>query len=277
MIKVAIPGGSRPEILEVITKAKQLYKDVVSFFVFDTEENIDSNDVWVYEQCETEGDSVKRAVEMAATGGAQVLMKGMVQTRTLLKEVLQKEYNLRGQSVLSHVALVDLPGNNRQLLLTDAAMNITPTSEQLKQIADNAIDVAHRIGIPQPKVAMISSAETFNPKMPSSVLASEVVSLFKGSENALVAGPISFDLATSKEAADHKGYDGVIQGDADILVVPTIDVGNVIYKAFSVIGNAVIGGTIVGAKVPIVLTSRSDSAESKMYALDFAVRQVRDL
>lgn len=277
MIKVAIPGGSRPEILEVITKAKQLYKDVVSFFVFDTEENIDSNDVWVYEQCETEGDSVKRAVEMAATGDAQVLMKGMVQTRTLLKEVLQKEYNLRGQSVLSHVALVDLPGNNRQLLLTDAAMNITPTSEQLKQIADNAIDVAHRIGIPQPKVAMISSAETFNPKMPSSVLASEVVSLFKGSENALVAGPISFDLATSKEAADHKGYDGVIQGDADILVVPTIDVGNVLYKAFSVIGNAVIGGTIVGAKVPIVLTSRSDSAESKMYALDFAVRQVRDL
>ncbi|MFC6119417.1 phosphate acyltransferase [Macrococcoides bohemicum] len=277
MIKVAIPGGSRPEILEVITKAKQLYKDVVSFFVFDTEENIDSNDVWVYEQCETEGDSVKRAVEMAATGDAQVLMKGMVQTRTLLKEVLQKEYNLCGQSVLSHVALVDLPGNNRQLLLTDAAMNITPTSEQLKQIADNAIDVAHRIGISQPKVAMISSAETFNPKMPSSVLASEVVSLFKGSENALVAGPISFDLATSKEAADHKGYDGVIQGDADILVVPTIDVGNVIYKAFSVIGNAVIGGTIVGAKVPIVLTSRSDSTESKMYALDFAVRQVRDL
>lgn len=277
MIKVAIPGGSRPEILEVITKAKQLYKDVVSFFVFDTEENIDSNDVWVYKQCETEGDSVKRAVEMAATGDAQVLMKGMVQTRTLLKEVLQKEYNLRGQSVLSHVALVDLPGNNRQLLLTDAAMNITPTSEQLKQIADNAIDVAHRIGILQPKVAMISSAETFNPKMPSSVLASEVVSLFKGSENALVAGPISFDLATSKEAADHKGYDGVIQGDADILVVPTIDVGNVIYKAFSVIGNAVIGGTIVGAKVPIVLTSRSDSTESKMYALDFAVRQVRDL
>lgn len=276
MIKVAIPGGSRPEILEVIAKAKQLYKDVVSFFVFDTEENIDSNDVWIYEKCETEEDSVKRAVEMAATGDAQILMKGMVQTRTVLKEVLQKEYNLRGQSVLSHVALVDLPGNNRQLLLTDAAMNITPTSEQLKQIADNAIDVAQRIGIAQPKVAMISSAETFNPKMPSSILASEVVSLFKGSEDALVAGPISFDLATSKEAAEHKGYDGIIQGDADILVVPTIDVGNVLYKAFSVIGNAVIGGTIVGAKVPIVLTSRSDSTDSKLYALDFAVRQVRD-
>lgn len=277
MIKVVIPGGSRPEILEVITKAKQLYKDVVSFFVFDTEENIDSNDVWIYEQCETKEDSVKSAVEMAATGDAQILMKGMVQTRTVLKEVLQKEHDLRNQSVLSHVALVDLPGNNRQLLLTDAAMNITPTTEQLKQIADNAIEVAHRIGISQPKVAMISSAETFNPKMPSSVLASEVVSLLKSSENALVAGPISFDLATSKEAAEHKGYDGVIQGDADILVVPTIDVGNVLYKAFSVIGNAVIGGTIVGAKVPIVLTSRSDSPESKLYALDFAVRQVRDI
>lgn len=277
MIKVAIPGGSRPEILEVITKAKQLYIDVVSFFIFDTEENIDSDEVWIYERCESEEACVKRAVEMAAAGDAQVLMKGMVQTRTVLKEVLQKEHNLRSQSVLSHIALVDLPGNNRQLLLTDAAMNITPTSEQLKQITDNAIEVAHRIGISQPKVAMISSAETFNPKMPSSVLASEVVSLFEDREDMLIAGPISFDLATSKEAAEHKGYDGVIQGDADILVVPTIDVGNVLYKAFSVIGNAIIGGTIVGAKVPIVLTSRSDSPESKLYALDFAVRQVRDI
>lgn len=277
MIKVAIPGGSRPEILEVITKAKQLYIDVVSFFIFDTEENIDSDEVWIYERCESEEACVKRAVEMAAAGDAQVLMKGMVQTHTVLKEVLQKEHNLRSQSVLSHIALVDLPGNNRQLLLTDAAMNITPTSEQLKQITDNAIEVAHRIGISQPKVAMISSAETFNPKMPSSVLASEVVSLFEDREDMLIAGPISFDLATSKEAAEHKGYDGNIKGDADILVVPTIDVGNVLYKAFSVIGNAVIGGTIVGAKVPIVLTSRSDSPESKLYALDFAVRQVRDI
>lgn len=277
MIKVAIPGGSRPEILEVITKAKQLYIDVVSFFIFDTEENIDSDEVWIYEQCESEEACVKRAVEMAAAGDAQVLMKGMVQTRTVLKEVLQKEHNLRSQSVLSHVALVDLPGNSRHILLTDAAMNITPTSEQLKQITDNAIDVAHRIGISQPKVAMISSAETFNPKMPSSVLASEVVSLFEDREDMLIAGPISFDLAISKEAAEHKGYDGNIKGDADILVVPTIDVGNVLYKAFSVIGNAIIGGTIVGAKVPIVLTSRSDSTESKLYALDFAVRQVRDI
>lgn len=277
MIKIAIPGGSRPEILEVITKAKQLYKDVVSFFVFDTEENIDSNEIWTYEHCETEEESVKRAVEMAAAGDAQVLMKGMVQTRTVLKEILQKEHNLRGQSLLSHVALVDLPGNKRQLLLTDAAMNITPTTEQLKQIADNAIDVAHRIGILQPKVAIISSAETFNPKMPSSVLANDVVGLFKDSKDVLVAGPISLDLAISKDAAKHKGYDGAIQGDADVLIVPTIDVGNVLYKAFSVIGNAIIGGTIVGAKVPVVLTSRSDSSESKLYALDFAIRQVRDI
>ncbi|WP_414044350.1 phosphate acyltransferase [Macrococcus animalis] len=276
MIKVAIPGGSRAEILDVVTKAKQLYKDVVSFFVFDTEDNIDTDNVWTYEQCESEEESVKRSVEMAAAGDAQVLMKGMVQTSTVLKEVLKKEHHLRGQSVLSHVAMINLPGNDKPILLTDAAMNISPTTEQLKQITDNVIDVCHRIGIYCPKVAMISSAETYNPKMPSSVLAHDVTELFKGSKDAMVSGPISLDLAISKDAVEHKGYKGSIAGDADVLVVPTIDVGNVLYKAFAVIGNAVIGGTIVGAKIPIVLTSRSDSTESKLYALDFAVQQVRD-
>lgn len=276
MIKVAIPGGSRQEILDVVIKAKQIYKDFVSFFVFDTEENVDNDHVWTYEQCDSEEESVKRAVQMAAAGDAQVLMKGIVQTRTVLKEVLQKEHNLRGQSVLSHVALVNLPGNNKPILLTDAAMNITPTTEQLKQITDNVIDVCHRIGIDCPKVAMISSAETYNPKMPSSVLAHDVTGMFEGSKDAIVSGPISLDLAISKDAVEHKGYKGPVAGDAEVLVVPTIDVGNVLYKAFAVIGNAVVGGTIVGAKVPIVLTSRSDSTESKLYALDFAVQQVRN-
>ncbi|MCE4956586.1 phosphate acyltransferase [Macrococcoides caseolyticum] len=275
MIKIAIPGGSRPEILEVITRAKQIYKDVVSFFVFDRKENIDNADVWVYEQCATDEDSVKKAVEMVARGEAQILMKGIVETRTILKEVLQKKHNLKNQSVLSHVAMVNLPGN-KPLLLTDAAMNINPTTDQLKQITDNAINVCHRIGIACPKVAIISSAESFNSKMPSSVLAHDVAKRFGGNSDAIVAGPISLDLAISIDAVKHKGYTGAIAGDADVLVVPTIDVGNVLYKAFSVIGKAVIGGTIVGAKVPIVLTSRSDSTESKLYALDFAVRQVRD-
>ncbi|MGK0553494.1 phosphate acyltransferase [Macrococcus capreoli] len=274
MIKIAIPGGSRPEILEVVTKAKLLYKDVVSFFVFDTKENIGNSDVWIYEQCESDEHSVKQAVTMAARGEAQVLMKGIVETRTVLKEVLQKEHNLRGQSVLSHVALVNLPGN-KPLLLTDAAMNINPNTEQLKQITNNAIDVCHRIGIECPKVALLSSAESYNPKMPSSVLAHDVAKLYEGNNDAIVVGPISLDLAISKEAVKHKGYISAVAGDADVLVVPSIDVGNVLYKSFAVIGKAVIGGTIVGAKVPIVLTSRSDSTESKLYALEFALQQVR--
>lgn len=276
MIRVAIPGGSKPEILEVITKAKAIYKDLVSFFVFDTTENIDENEIWTYEQCDSEATSVKRAVEMAASGEVQILMKGMVQTRALLKEVLQEEHNLRGESLLSHVAMMHLPGNKKPLLLTDAAMNINPDVEALTQITTNAIEVAHRIGIAKPKVAMISSAENYNAKMPSSVLAYEVTKNFEDRADAIVNGPISFDLAISKDAALHKGYDGVIAGDADVLVVPTIDVGNVLYKAFTLIGKAKVGGTIVGAKVPIVLTSRSDTAESKLYALDFAVQQVRD-
>ncbi|WP_414055644.1 phosphate acyltransferase [Macrococcus equi] len=276
MIKVAIPGGSRQEILEVVKKAKQLYKDVISFFVFDVEDNIDTEGLWSYEGCSSEEESVEKSVAMAASGEIQILMKGIVETRYVLKEVLKKEHNLRAQSVLSHVALVNLP-DNRRFLLTDAAMNIAPDVNQLYEITNNVIDVCHRIGLNQPKVAMISSAESYNEKMPSSVLAHNISVRFDERKDAIVEGPISLDLAISNTAVEHKGYQGRIKGDADVLVVPSIDVGNVLYKSFAVIGNAVIGGTIVGAKVPIVLTSRSDSTESKLYALDFAMQQVRGL
>lgn len=275
MISVAIPGGSRKEILAVVKQAKAIYKDDVKFLVFDEEQNIDVNDLWEYRPCTSEEDSVKNAVQSIVDGHAQVLMKGMVQTRTMLKEVLVKENGLRDKSVLSHVALVNLPQYERNILLTDAAMNIAPTTEQLIQIVENAIQVAHRTGISQPKIALLSSAEKYNPKMPSSVLAKEVMDHFTDRNDAIIYGPISLDLAISKEAAEHKRFDAPIKGDADILVVPTIDVGNTLYKAFTIIGDAVIGGVIVGAKIPIVLTSRSDDNESKLFALDFAIQQVR--
>lgn len=275
MISVAIPGGSRKEILAVVKQAKAIYKDDVKFLVFDEEQNIDVNDLWEYRPCTSEEDSVKNAVQSIVDGHAQVLMKGMVQTRTMLKEVLVKENGLRDKNVLSHVALVNLPQYERNILLTDAAMNIAPTTEQLIQIVENAIQVAHRTGISQPKIALLSSAEKYNRKMPSSVLAKEVMDHFTDRNDAIIYGPISLDLAISKEAAEHKRFDAPIKGDADILVVPTIDVGNTLYKAFTIIGDAVIGGVIVGAKIPIVLTSRSDDNESKLFALDFAIQQVR--
>lgn len=169
--------------------------------------------------------------------------------------------------------MVELPAG-KTFLLTDCAMNIAPTQATLIEIVENAKEVAQKLGLHHPKIALLSAAENFNPKMPSSVLAKEVTAHFNGQQEATVFGPLSLDLATSEEAVAHKRYSGPIMGDADILVVPTIDVGNCLYKSLTLFGHAKLGGTIVGTKVPVVLTSRSDSTESKFHSLRFAMRQV---
>lgn len=270
MTTIAIPGGANPEIREAITKAKQKFGSKIDFTIYDVEDNGAGDYHFVACSPET---VISKAVKSVATGEAQILMKGIVQTHDLLKEVLKKEYDLRQQKLLSHVAMIHLPQMNRPILLTDSGMNIAPDVEQLVQIADNAITTAQKIGIEEPKVALLSSAEIFNPKMPSSVLAKEVTERMQD-RRAIVYGPLSLDLALSKEAVAHKHFTGPIAGDADVLVVPTIDTGNVLYKSLLLFGQAVMGGTIVGTKVPIVLTSRSDSAESKLLSLEFAMKQL---
>ncbi|GGB08901.1 phosphotransacetylase [Macrococcus hajekii] len=274
MITIAVPGGSRQEIVDVMMAAQKAYGDNVHFLVFDSTDNL-APGLWTYQYCEDEEESVAAAVKAIVNGDAQILMKGLVQTRTVLKEVLKKENDLRDKTLLSHVTLVHLPQIDRQIMLTDAAMNIEPTADQLVQIIENAVEVCHSIGIKTPKVALLSSAEKFNPKMPSSVLASEVMTRMKDYKQAVIYGPLSLDLAISEKAVRHKRFEAPIAGDADVIVVPNIDVGNALYKSFVIVGNAVNGGTIVGAKVPIVLTSRSDETESKLFALDFAIKQVQ--
>lgn len=275
MVTVAVAGGSREEILALVTRAHEKYPGTLTFFVFDTVDNIDQQGVWEYIPCKDEKEMVKKAVSSVANDQAQILLKGIVQTHTILKEVLQKEYGLKTQNVLSHAALIDLPNIDRSILLADAGMNIAPSKEELIDIIHNTAGVAAKIGLMKPKIALLSAAENVNPKMPSSVLAKEVTEHFSESKEVTVFGPISLDLALSKEAVAHKRFTGPIEGDADILIVPNIDVGNVLYKSLVLFGKAVTGGTIVGTKVPIVLTSRSDALESKLYSLEFAMKQVQ--
>lgn len=279
MITVAIPMGSQPDILTLVTRARSklasTLADKLQFFVFDSGSNVDQADTWTFHQARDEADAVTQAVGLVAQGKADILLKGIVQTHTLLKELLRPDYQLRLQKVLSHVAIIHLPQLNRPLLLSDAGMNIDPDEDRLAAIVENAVGVAHQIGLPKPKVALLSAAENFNPKMPSSVLAKAVAKQFETRSDAVIAGPISLDLALSPASVAHKHYEGVIQGDADVLIVPTIDVGNVLYKALMLFTDARLGGTIVGAKVPIVLTSRSDSVDSKLTALAFAIAQLK--
>lgn len=276
MPTVSVAGGSTREILELAKRSQVEFNNSLNFKVFDTEPDIDQDSTWEYIKCETKEDMVRSAVDCVVKKDADILLKGGVQTHTLLKEVLKVEHGLKMQEVLSHVALANLPALNRPVLLTDAGMNIAPSEDQLEQIINNVIVVGKSIGLNHPKVALISAAENYNPKMPSSVLAREMTERFKDSTEATVYGPLSLDLSLSKSAVEHKGFTGPIEGDADILVVSNIDVGNALYKSFLLFGNATMGGTIVGTKVPIVLTSRSDEVKSKLYALKFAMMQLTD-
>ncbi|MHC5246957.1 phosphate acyltransferase [Enterococcus sp. LJL90] len=274
MIVVSVAGGSQPEILKLVKKAREYFATEMKFVVFDTNENIADESIWEYHHCESELAVAEAAVNFVAEGKAQILFKGIMQTHTLLKEVLQKKYNLKTQKVLSYVALIELPTAQQSFLMSDSAMNIAPDKDTMVEIVKNIRQVAQRIGIAQPKIALLSSAENYNPKMPSSVLATEVTEEFKDDPDGVIYGPLSFDLALSKESVQHKHFQGPIMGDADAIVVPTIDVGNSLYKALTMYAGAKIGGTIVGTKVPIVLTSRSDSTDTKLFSLEFAVRQV---
>jgi phosphate butyryltransferase len=196
-------------------------------------------------------------------------MKGSLGTAYLLRAVLHKEFGLRSSMLLSHVAVIELPGG-RLTTLTDAAMNIRPDLEQKAAIVDNAIQLAWSIGLVEPKVAILAAVETVNPKMPETVDAAALTQMAargQFSRKAVVDGPLAFDNAYSKAAAVKKGISTPVAGEVDIFVVPEITAGNILYKAFSYAAGFKTAGLVVGAKCPIVLTSRADSEESKLNSI----------
>lgn len=213
------------------------------------------------------------AVESVSSGESQILMKGLVPTATILKAVLDKEIGLRTGSVLSHIALFQLDNYDKLIFLTDAAMNIAPNLDQKVQIVENAISLAHSIGYDEPKVALISAVETVNPNMQATVDGALIAKMSERGQikGAIIDGPLALDNAISREAAKHKGINSRVAGEADILVVPTIEVGNALYKSLTYFTNAKVGAVITGAKAPIVLTSRADSPETKLNSIILAV------
>jgi len=214
-----------------------------------------------------------KAVELVSSGRAHIVMKGLVDTSIILKAVLNAEVGLRTGNVLSHVAVFDIPGYDRLFFVTDAAMNIAPDLGAKKQIIENASKVAHSLDIDEPKVAVICAKEKVNPKMPATVDAQQLEEMNKNGEitGCMVGGPFALDNAVSIEAAKHKGIDHPVAGLADILMVPTIEAGNVLYKSMVFFSNSKNAGIIVGAKAPIVLTSRADSEETKLNSIALGV------
>ncbi|MBA4535754.1 phosphate butyryltransferase [Bacillus aquiflavi] len=221
----------------------------------------------------TKAGAADLAVKAVKLNEADVLMKGNISTAILLKAVLHHEYGLRTEQILSHVALFEVQGFDRLIIVTDAAMNIAPDLQQKVQIIHNAVHVANCIGIETPKVAPIGAVEVVNPAMPATVDAALLTQMNRRGQikNCVVDGPLALDNAVSAFAAEHKEIHNEVAGKADILLVPTIEVGNVLYKSLIYFAKANVGAVIVGAKAPIVLTSRADSAQSKLNSLGLAL------
>lgn len=213
------------------------------------------------------------SVKAVSNGQAHVLMKGNLPTSVILKAVLNREYGLRTGKVLSHVAAFEVTGYNRLLFVTDAAMNVAPDLETKAQIIRNAVATAQACGVARPIVAPLAAIETINPAMVPTTDAAALVMMNKRGQinDCVIDGPLALDNAVSIEAAAQKGLTGETAGKADILLVPNIEAGNILYKSLMYFANAKVGAIIQGATAPIVLTSRADTAESKLYSLALAI------
>lgn len=198
-------------------------------------------------------------------GRADFILKGLIATGQLLKGLFKEETGFRTGRLISHMNIVQLRTYPKLLALCDAAINIAPTLEQKKDILQNAVDALTRMGITQPKVAVLASAETVNEKMPESVDAAALKRMNEQGEitGCLVEGPISYDLAVCKESAETKGYESPVAGDADLLVCPNIVTANVLIKCLRHSAEALTAGIVIGGRVPVVLNSRAASAEDK--------------
>ncbi|WP_394867481.1 phosphate butyryltransferase [Paraclostridium bifermentans] len=214
-----------------------------------------------------------KAVSLVSEGKADMVMKGLVDTSIILKAVLNKEVGLRTGNILSHVAVFDVKGYDRLFFITDAAMNLSPDLQGKKQIIENACVVAHALDIENPKVAAICAKEKVNPKMQDTVDAKDLEEMCANGDikGCIVGGPFALDNAVSEEAAKHKGMSHPIAGKADILLAPDIEAGNILYKSLVFFSETKNAGVIVGAKAPIILTSRADSEETKLNSIALGV------
>jgi len=232
-------------------------------FDFNNVEIIDEKDPMI---------SAKIAVNLIRTEKAEILMKGLVNSGDFLKAILNKEKGLRSGATLSHIAFFESPYYHKLLAITDAAMNVEPEFADKLAILNNAIEAFHKLGIAQPKIAIVGAIETVNNKMQPSVDAALLTMMNKRGQikGCIVDGPLALDNAISREAAEHKGIKSPVASEVDLILTPDIYSGNILYKSLNFLGGASSAAVIMGATVPVVLTSRSDSEHSKLMSIALA-------
>jgi len=213
------------------------------------------------------------AAKLAKKGEAEIIVKGNVKTSTLLKAVLDKENCLVENGLLSHIAFFETHYYHKLLGITDAALNIAPDLNDKVEIIKNGVKVCNKLGIDNPKIGVLAAVEVVNEKIEATVHAAmlKTMNLEKKITGCIIDGPFALDNAVSTSAARHKGIDSGVAGDADLLLTPDINSGNILYKSLNFLGGAMCAAIVTGAKVPVVLTSRSDSDKSKFFSIAFAI------
>lgn len=277
--KIAVAAAQDDDVLKAVKAAVKenicipiLVGDKERIIKLSQEINFDLNNIQIVDEKDS-NQAARIAVSLVSSGQADIVMKGLIDTSIILKAVLDKEIGLRTGSILSHAAVFELDTYHKLLIITDAAMNIAPTALEKKQIIENTLTLCHSLDIEKPKVAVICAKEKVSDKMQATVDAQTLVQMYKDKEiiDCIVEGPFGLDNAISKEAAAIKKVKGEVAGDADILLMPNIEAGNVMYKALTYFSNSKNAGIILGAKAPIVLTSRADSDETKLNSILLAV------
>lgn len=283
MKKVAVVSAQDEHTLEAVFKAKK--DNIVEPILIGNKKKIIEILSRLHESVleesiinvESDSEAAEKAVELINENKADFIMKGKIQTADLLRAVVNKENGLRTGKVMSHIVIHEIPTYHKLLAVTDGGMMMYPSLDEKKQIIENAVSTFLALGYENPKVAVLAAVETVNPKMQESVDADMLKKLnIKGEiKNCIVEGPISYDLTMSKESASIKGFVSPVTGEADIIVVPNITVGNILGKSLVYSAGAKMAGFIVGAKVPIVLTSRGSTSEEKYLSLALSASAVK--
>jgi phosphate acetyltransferase len=219
-----------------------------------------------------ENNTAKIAAQLASKGKVKIIVKGHIHTDVLMKEVLKREYNLLGKTRLSHIWHMTVEKDDKPLIITDGALNVLPNVKTKMHILKNVINFSNRIGISRPKVAVLSATEEVLESVPSSLDAAEITRLAKDENlEADVFGPLAFDNSISRKSAGIKGIKNSVAGEADILLVPSVETGNGLVKMMIYFMGACAAGVVVGGKVPVVITSRSDEAQARLASIAAAV------
>ncbi len=275
---VTIAGAEDEEILRAIIEAQKL--GIANGFLVGNPElikntaylhSLDISPFEIVPSSDTE-DSSHLAVSLVTEGKSQIVMKGQVLTSTFLKAILDKDKGLRTGRLFSHVGIFEVPNIKRLLVISDAAMNISPTLKEKVDILLNALEVTRVLDIEMPKVAVLAAVEVVSENMPATIDAAILSKMNERGQlkGCIIDGPLALDCALSKEAAEHKGIKSKVAGEADVLLVPDIEAGNFLYKSFIYAARGETAGVVMGARSPVILTSRADSHQSKLYSIALA-------